>query len=1066
MGCGGSTPETEPPVEHVQQAAEYEQPQVDADDIKFDLARAEAKAVESGPEKHTFLASVLRARLGNHDDAAVMEDCCSRLQAHNRKLKSLIATSDAEAVREAFHEGGFLGRGTNHQKLIAVLCSRTKSQLEMSKKRYRAMYDGDMRKDVAGETSGYYGKMISFAMASKSEYIADMIDVATKGWGCDETVLVELFVMCEQEWLQQGKALWEGRNDRSLIDHLNQNLSGSYAALLKLLLLLLKGDLNNEDLEVDEEKIQAQVSAVRDEVSKSGGMFGSFSDESVEVLIDIIGANNTAQNCRLAELYENTYSESLTKAITDKAAAKVGWCLSSLLLPRPDFVAARIEKAMKGWGTDQMTLVRLLGGLDGRKMLGVLAAYERKYSVPLATQLSNEVDGKFLKAALEWIRMLDDPAGGMEEVTEAEVSGFSGDAPKLSSMCDFLLLEYEMLMRFAASLDMETLCEAIQGRTTDDTMLIRTLATRSKRFLGRISYLYREEYGKNLSILVDENCDGWYAYLAKFLVLQPSQSDALLLDLALEGSEEEVDKNALIEFLCARHPRRVRAAKKTWERRTDESLVDKLSDSLSGDMRTIALTMLKGKRMNVDDVDEEQADLKQAKAQAKALQSDMSQAIEILCANSPAQNAAIARTFEENYDMSLGRALGEEFNGTVKAALSALLLEPAQWYAQRLKASFKGLGTSDRTVCRIIGAHDKDEIKAIAAAYDDRYGQRLKVAITKHCTGDYRRLAVAWVDLPDQLEQPAKLVEVPGREGGEGDAEAAEALVAADDEEDDEEDDEDPDNLPDPSSIMYKAKILQWTKKLETAEAAGKARRTAYYRRLLCMYPPLPSGHSILRQYHEALTLEYKNGDADFSDTWMEAMDDDMFVQGGTTKDIFAEWQKTSEILVKDKLISLGELKAAWGLSKKSETLPEAPEDPATAPEAEEAAPPAAPQPTGGMMMGSPPSAQQQMGMMPQQPAMPRFPSQSNMMQHFGQAGHVHAMFSSIQMQQTVVQQTIVQQPASYAPAVQKFAAVVPFGMYGGMQMMVDTPHGRMRVTIPPGYGPGSSFTFNVPRRF
>ena len=68
-----------------------------------------------------------------------------------------------------------------------------------------------------------------------------------------------------------------------------------------------------------------------------------------------------------------------------------------------------------------------------------------------------------------------------------------------------------MLMRFAASLDMETLNEAIQGRGADDTALIRTLTTRSKRFLGRISYLYREEYGKNLSILVDENCDGWCA---------------------------------------------------------------------------------------------------------------------------------------------------------------------------------------------------------------------------------------------------------------------------------------------------------------------------------------------------------------------------------------------------------------------------------------------------------------------------------------------------------------------------------------------------------------------------
>ena len=100
-----------------------------------------------------------------------------------------------------------------------------------------------------------------------------------------------------------------------------------------------------------------------------------------------------------------------------------------------------------------------------------------------------------------------------------------------------------------------------------------------------------------VSQLVDENCEGWYAYLAKFLVLQPSQSDALLLDLALEGEVGSNDKSALIEFLCARHPRRVRATKKTWEKRNDESLVDRLSDELDGDLRTIALTMLKGKRM-------------------------------------------------------------------------------------------------------------------------------------------------------------------------------------------------------------------------------------------------------------------------------------------------------------------------------------------------------------------------------------------------------------------------------------------------------------------------------------
>eukprot|EP00966_Prymnesium_polylepis_P054473 1259202-Prymnesium_polylepis.1 len=61
-----------------------------------------------------------------------------------------------------------------------------------------------------------------------------------------------------------------------------------------------------------------------------------------------------------------------------------------------------------------------------------------------------------------------------------------------------------------------------------------------------------------------------YAYLAKFLVLPEEQSDARMLSLAMDG--RGCDEPALIEFLCARHPRRVRAAKAKWEGRNDASL--------------------------------------------------------------------------------------------------------------------------------------------------------------------------------------------------------------------------------------------------------------------------------------------------------------------------------------------------------------------------------------------------------------------------------------------------------------------------------------------------------------
>lgn len=47
-------------------------------------------------------------------------------------------------------------------------------------------------------------------------------------------------------------------------------------------------------------------------------------------------------------------------------------------MPKAEFIAARLEAAMKGFGTDGAILARLLGGLDGAGMGAVVAAYEAK----------------------------------------------------------------------------------------------------------------------------------------------------------------------------------------------------------------------------------------------------------------------------------------------------------------------------------------------------------------------------------------------------------------------------------------------------------------------------------------------------------------------------------------------------------------------------------------------------------------------------------------------------------------------------------------------------------------
>ena len=167
--------------------------------------------------------------------------------------------------------------------------------------------------------------------------------------------------------------------------------------------------------------------------------------------------------------------------------------------------------------------------------------------------------------------------------------------------------------------------------------------------------------------------------------------------------------------------------------RSDDSLVDKLADHLGGDMQKLALRLLKGKR-DTDAGGDDDVDEGLARKQAHQLKDGLADFIEVLCDNSPKQNAAMGKYFEETYDMSLKRAISNEFSGPVKNALLALLTGPTEWYAAQLKAALSGDEVDHKKVCRIIGAHDKEAIKEIAEAYDKKYGVTLKTAVTKAVT--------------------------------------------------------------------------------------------------------------------------------------------------------------------------------------------------------------------------------------------------------------------------------------------------------------------------------------------
>ena len=377
MGCGGSK-EADVTAEEVQPQVEElggEQGALDAN--RINLSVEEKDAVETKPGDRTFISTVLKARAEAADDVVIMTSCVTRLQAYNSRLKEFIAIYDCETVHEAMN-GGFMGLGCNDNKLIAALCSRTKSQLQKTRKRYRTKYDKDLREEVMGETGGSYQRLMYFALASRDQYIADVIDYACHAgvleMGCNEKALLEVFVTRSQSELQAGKKKWEGRTDKSLVDFLNSELGSSYRHLNQLLQLLYMGDVNGDKAKVDVARCQEQATQLHEECAK-----GWFEDFDESAIITILGGNSARQNQKVAALYEKTYGASLGKALKGQCGPRLHDALCALLMPKEEFIAMRLHEAMEGWGSDKYVLTRLLGGLDGGAMTAVVKAYEKKY---------------------------------------------------------------------------------------------------------------------------------------------------------------------------------------------------------------------------------------------------------------------------------------------------------------------------------------------------------------------------------------------------------------------------------------------------------------------------------------------------------------------------------------------------------------------------------------------------------------------------------------------------------------------------------------------------------------
>jgi len=300
-----------------------------------------------------------------------------------------VPLGDANVLR-----GAMKGFGTSEQEIIDVLCRRTNSQRQAINAIYTQQFERDLVEDLKSELGGNFESVIVGLMMATPHYCAKQLHKAMKGAGTDEETLVEILCSRSHQEVLQIATAYETEYGNALVDDINGDTSGP---LQRLLVMTVEGA--RDETSVDAEKATQQAALLY-----GAGEAKLGTDE--DTFVNIIGQVGPNQAHLIFEEYKKISGRTMEQAIRDEFSGELLTGLLALvktLNNRPQYFAERLEAAMKGWGTDDTALIRIIVSRCEIDLGNIKQEYQKLYERTLVSAVKDECSGDYLRALLTLI---------------------------------------------------------------------------------------------------------------------------------------------------------------------------------------------------------------------------------------------------------------------------------------------------------------------------------------------------------------------------------------------------------------------------------------------------------------------------------------------------------------------------------------------------------------------------------------------------------------------------------------------------------------------------------------
>lgn len=297
---------------------------------------------------------------------------------------------DAEILRSAM-----TGKTKDNDKIIKLITNRTSEQRQKIKEKYNSLYNSDIIKDLQKHLSGNFEEVVEGLFYHPIDYDCFQLRKSVKGLGTDEDALIEILATkTPNEILQIKQRYKEMYPGRSLEKDIKGDTSGDFR---KLLLALLEGKRSTNLILPDEEECIDCVKKLYNSIKRK-------KKEDIEVLIKIFTEKSKIELLNIAQAFSSLTQKNLLDKLEKEFSGDLKNGLLGILyaiLNPSEYFAKKVYKSVKGLGTDNNSLIRIIITRYEIDMPQIKQFFKQKYNKDMLEAIRDDTSGSYQKILIE-----------------------------------------------------------------------------------------------------------------------------------------------------------------------------------------------------------------------------------------------------------------------------------------------------------------------------------------------------------------------------------------------------------------------------------------------------------------------------------------------------------------------------------------------------------------------------------------------------------------------------------------------------------------------------------------